>query len=307
MNELPMPDVRREMRETGLTYTVATLAPVLLSLILLLALVGVPQEQYAGADWYKYCNFLLPQICFAAAALVYFRRGTRTVREVYAPCKARYFLLSVLLQFGLLFSLSELNGLFVALLGKIGYETNIDDMLPSLSGWGLLPAMLVIALLPALFEETIFRGILTGGMRASGWGTAATVLISGAMFSLFHHNPAQTVYQFLCGACFALVVLRAGSPFPTMIAHFCNNAAVLAFTAAGVDSFYSALPLGGYIALVVCAGLTLAAVLVYLIFFDKNNRAKGGVKEGATFFFAAGAGIVLCAVEWIAMLAEGIL
>lgn len=298
---------RKEMTEAGICYTVATFAPVLVSFILLIALLGVPQETYAEADWYKYCNFLLPQLCFAAVALVYFRRGTRTVREVYAPCKARYFVLAVLLQFALLCSLSELNGLFLSLLEKIGYHSEMDDMIPSLFGWNLLPAMLVIALLPAIFEETVFRGVLTGGMRASGWGTAATVLISGAMFSLFHHNPAQTVYQFLCGVCYALLVLRAGSIFPTMVAHFCNNAAVLAFTAAGVDSFYSALPLGGYIALVVCAGLMLAAVLLYLVFWDKNNRAKGGVKEGKAFFLAAGAGIVLCAVEWIAMLVEGCL
>ncbi len=297
-------EARADLRETGIAYSLATLLPAFLSLVVLV-LLELAAEGYEDAEWYLYLSFLLPQICLAATALVYFRRGKRTPREVYSPCKPRYFVLAFLVQFGLLCALSELNSLFLALLERIGYKPYMDEMLPSLAGWNLLPAILVIALLPALFEETLFRGILTGGMQRAGWGTAATVLISGALFSLFHHNPEQTIYQFVCGACFALLMLRAGSPFPTMAAHFLNNAAVLVFTSLGIDSFYAALPLWGYIVLVSAAGLVLAGSLVYLIFLDKKEGEKPkGVKEGKIFFLAAAVGIALCAVDWIAVLVE---
>ena len=121
------------------------------------------------------------------------------------------------------------------------------------------------------------------------------------MFSLFHVNPAQTVYQFACGVCFALVAIRSGSALPTMVSHFLNNALVLAMTAAGLEDFPEAVKLPLYLT----AGVVLAAVGAWLI-FDKNNTKKGGIREGRSFFAGAGAGIALCAVMWIATLVTGI-
>src|SRR5699024_2828245 len=152
-----------------------------------------------------------------------FRRSKPPVRTVYRDGRAKYYVFALRLQFGLLFSLSELNTLFLDWLSSLGYESPASA-LPPLTGWNLLPATLIIALLPALFEETLFRGILVGRMHASGWGNVATVCISGALFALYHGSPAQTIYQFFCGASFALLALRAGSALPTAVAHLCNNA-----------------------------------------------------------------------------------
>ena len=243
--------------------------------------------------------------CFAAAAVVFFRRSKVSVRRTYCGCKWHYFVVAVLLQFGLMFSLSELNNYFIAFLERFGY-VSAGVPLPSLDGWYLLPAMLIIAVLPAVFEETLFRGIMVKNMSASGWGTAATVLVSGAMFSLFHGRPEQTLYQFACGMCFALVALRAGSILPSAVAHFCNNAAILALTAAGYETEGGwTMPLGWNIGLTVASAVCLAAAPVYLIFFDKNNARKGGVKDGKPFFFGAAVGIAVCAVTWIVTLVSG--
>ena len=262
-------------------------------------------ENYAETDWYLFLSYLLPQMCFAAAAVVFFRRSKVSVRRTYCGCKWHYFVVAVLLQFGLMFSLSELNNYFIAFLERFGY-VSAGVPLPSLDGWYLLPAMLIIAVLPAVFEETLFRGIMVKNMSASGWGTAATVLVSGAMFSLFHGRPEQTLYQFACGMCFALVALRAGSILPSAGAHFCNNAAILALTAAGYETEGGwTMPLGWNIGLTVASAVCLAAALVYLIFFDKNNARKGGVKDGKPFFFGAAVGIAVCAVTWIVTLVSG--
>ena len=247
----------------------------------------------------------MPQICFAAAALIFFRRSKVPVRTVYCGGKAKYFVLALLLQFGLLFSLSELNTLFLDWLSSLGYE-NPSSALPPLSGWNLLPAILIIALLPALFEETLFRGILVGRMQASGWGTIATVCISGALFALYHGSPAQTIYQFFCGASFALLALRAGSVLPTAVAHLCNNAVILILTSTGyeVEGGWT-MPQAWRIGLCVAAAVVLVGVLVYLIFFDKSGAQKGGIRDGKRFFLGAGVGIAVCAVLWISNLVTG--
>ena len=301
---------RTVLREAGLNYSISAALPVMLALLLGAIAVFAAGEGYEDADWYRFAAFLLPQICFAASSLIWFRRGRVPVRAVYGRCKWQYFLIALALQFGLMFSLSDLNVWFLRLLERLGYR-DPGVPLPSLDGWNLLPAMLIIAVLPAVFEETVFRGIMVGGMRAAGWGNAAVVLCSGALFSLFHHNPAQTLYQFVCGVCLALVALRAGSIFPTMAAHFINNAAVLALTATGYETGGAngwTMPLGWEIGLGVASAVCLAASLVYLLFFDRSGQNKGAAMPGGgTFFLFASAGVALCAAQWISMLVTGFL
>lgn len=286
--------------ETGVAFSVASALPIVFSFVILFIAQAIAGAGYADTQGYKYCTYLVPQLCFAAAAFVYFKRARISVRSVCTGCKPQYFLIAVLLQFGLL-SLSELNGLFLKGLSYLGYE-QVPSTLPDVAGWNLLPALVVIAVLPAIFEEVIFRGILAKNMQASGWGTAVTVLLSGAMFSLFHTNPAQTVYQFACGMCFALVALRSGSIFPTVLSHFLNNAVVLCLLSAGIEDYPAAVKIPLYSV----AGAVLLGVLAYLVFFDKKNGQKGGLKEGKKFFLGAFVGIVLCGILWISVLISGI-
>lgn len=288
--------------EGGIAYSLAAILTILFTLIFSVALAAAGAQGAAGEDWFKYLSYLLPQIAIASACVVYFRRTKRPLRRVYRPAKWYYFLVALLLQFGLLFSLNFLNTYFTEFLKLFGYKPSASDNIPTLTGWNLLPALLIIALLPAIFEETLMRGAVFGSMEESGWGTIPSVLLSGALFSLFHGNPEQTVYQFLCGAAFALLAQRAGSILPGMLAHFLNNAAILTITSFGGD--LEALPLGASIALYAVSGVCLVGSLVFLILEKKNVR--GGIAGGKQFFLAASVGILICAVEWIAVLAGGL-
>lgn len=303
----------RRLSEAGVTYSLASLFPVVLSLILSIIILGISNGKeegwYAKTDWYRYLSYLLPQLCLAGASAVFFVRSKVSVKRTYRSCKWYFYLIAVGLQFGLMFSLSALNGYFTDFLGLFGYKVQ-GVPLPSLSGWNILPALLVIAVLPAVLEETVFRGILSRQMTESGWGTVATVLISGALFSLFHHNPEQTIYQFICGMCFALLALRAGSILPGAVAHFLNNATVLVLTAifspSGADiAFTDVMPLPAFITLCVFSALALAGTLVFLVFFCKRKGEGKGVRYAKPFFLASAVGIGLCALQWLLILLQG--
>ena len=291
---------QRALTEAGVSYSVGAALPVLVSLIVGVIAALAAGPAYADTAWYRFLAYLLPQVCFAVTALLFFRRSRVSVRGTYRGCKWYYFPIAVLMQFGLMFSLSELNNLFVEFLSSLGYQ-DASSPLPPLEGWYLLPALLIIALLPAIFEETLFRGILVGRMAASGWGTCATVLISGALFSLFHGRPEQTIYQFLCGCCFALIAVRSGSVLPTVLSHFLNNALILVLSAFGLDAFTGTPRL----VLTVLSALCLAGTLIFLIFFDRKRGRKGGAPRAGVFFLAAAVGIVICAVQWVSMLLLG--
>ena len=270
-----------------------------------IAIDAVTGEKYTVyPDWYLYCNFLLPQLCLFGAALIYFLRTKEPVRVLTKGCKWYYFPLAIALQLGLMFPLSELNDLFIKGLEALGYHSS-GVTVPSLGGWNLLPAILVIAVLPAIFEETLFRGMLSRNMHASGWGLVQTVFIAGALFSLYHGNPEQTLYQFASGVCLTFVAVKAGSIFPTMLAHFLNNALILVFEATGYGSAWG-MSFGVFIAVIVVSSLLFLGALTFLIFFDKRNNQRGKVVNGKRFFFSAAAGIGICAIEWIVQLVMGI-
>ena len=284
-------------KTAGTAFSVASVLPTLLFFVLLivLSLFGLTkQENYAQSDWYLYLSFLTPQIAFLILVLWAFRYSKQSKAAILRSqkCRLKYYMIAILLQIGLL-SLSELNSLFLRVLESIGYEGS-EIRLPSLDGFGFCGVLIVVALFPAVMEEVMFRGVLLGGLRSfkTGWA----VVICGALFSLYHQNPAQTVYQFCCGACFALVVVRSGSVLPTMLAHFLNNAFILILTKVGVASFSTPV----LIAIVIPSAICLLGTLAYLIFFDKSAPCRDGdTSEKKRFLKYASVGIVVCAIVWI--------
>ena len=287
------------LKESGVAFSLAALLPLVVS-VLLSVVVAIAGEGATASVWYRYLAYLLPQLCFAAAAAVYIRRTRHPFAEMYRGAKPQYYLIAVLMQFGLLFSLGELNTLFISFLEKLGY-TSSASVLPPLEGGWLALTLLVVALLPAVFEETLFRGILARNMQGAGWGTAVTILLSGALFSLFHGRPEQTIYQFLCGCCFALIAVRSGSILPTVLSHLINNAAILILSACGIDTFEGTLK----IVLISVGAVLLVGTLTYLIFFDKKTNRRGGAPRAGVFFLAAAVGILICIVQWVSMLITG--
>ncbi len=284
-------DERTPSKISGLSYTVSACAILFVSLLF-----GFfPQKK--EAQWYKYLNFLLPQISFLIVAAWYFLYMKVSVKSFVKEqkCSPKYYLIAFLLQVGLL-SLGELNTLFLKFLEKFGYEnSNVD--LPSVDGVGIVGTLFVVAVLPAIMEEVFFRGVLLRDMRGS---TLFKTISCGALFALYHQNPAQTVYQFICGACFALVAIRSGSILPTVLSHFINNAVILLLYKFGVDSY----PIPAYVIMLVVSGVCLVGSLIYLIWLDRKKKT-GEKRNAKVFFLYAAIGIAIFALSWISTLVSG--
>lgn len=287
-------------KTAGLSFSAAALFPVLVTLVFILigSFFGAFAEGYEKTDWYKYFNFLLPQIAYALVAVLFFYLSRLPVTEIAGKTSPKYYLLAVLLQLGL-FSLSDLNVLFLEFLESHGYH-NTPIELPSLDGFGLAGVLVVVAVLPAIFEELLFRGIVLKGLRS--FSPALAVVLCGALFAVFHQNPAQTVYQFCCGAAFALLAFRSGSVLPTVLAHFINNATVILLAKFASSS----LPLTWQIVLFSIEGLCLLGAVGYLIFFDKNKPERGDKKQGLSFLFLSSVGVIVSLVSWFTNLFSGV-
>ena len=291
-------------KASGLTYSLAAILWGVVALLFLLFIIvsGLGKEGYKERDWYLYCSYLLVPFTFLLVAMFVLRWSGQSIgAEIRAQaCPARYFVIAIILQIGLL-CLGHLNDLFLEWLKRFGYE-DTPITLPSMDGFGFVGVLITIAVLPAIFEELIFRGLLLKGMKT--FGTVGAVLLNGALFALYHQNPAQTMYQFCCGCAFAFVAIRAGSILPTVVSHFINNALIVTLTKYGLADLQG----GVLITVVIVSILCLIASLVWLFFFDKGKnepRREEDKTEIKRFFLYASVGIAMYALTWISVLLTG--
>lgn len=96
----------------------------------------------------------------------------------------------------------------------------------SFSGIGeLAAAMAVIGIIPAVFEEFLFRGIVYGSM--SEFNTRAAMVFSAAMFAILHADMYEFLGYAAMGIVLTAVVGRTRSVYTAMTFHFTNNAVAL--------------------------------------------------------------------------------
>jgi len=137
---------------------------------------------------------------------------------------------------------------------------------------GYVGYAVVTCLVTGFTEELIFRGAILSGFRTR-FGTVGAIVLSGAVFSIFHCSPDQTLFQFAFGCVLALLTVRSGSVVPAMVCHACNNALSIAYTELG---FSYPMPSGtGALVCVAIVGVLLAATVLPLLI----NAASGCAKK----------------------------
>ncbi|MGN0818023.1 MAG: lysostaphin resistance A-like protein [Candidatus Coproplasma sp.] len=250
-------------------------------------------------DFSKYLLYLCSPVAIAAAVAVTLRVGKLKPSRVFSfRCSPKYYLIAILLIFGLIFSLGTVNGYFIELLKLAGY-TPRQSTLPTLSGGGIVGALIVIAVLPAVFEEVLFRGVLLKNAEEDA-GSVGAILLCGLTFSLYHGSVEQTIYQFICGCLFALLAVRSGSVLPTVFIHFINNALIIICSVCGAldEAGNLIMSQAANVAITACSAVALVVATVWLI-LDKmplKHKKQGGV---VTFFAWASLGLLIMAIIWI--------
>lgn len=280
----------------GFSYSVTVVLYVILNLIVGLI---VNSSGLSGTDGGTYLLYLISPAAIAAAVAVTLYAGKLKPKQVFpVKCKPKYYFIALLLIFGLMFSLTSVNGYFVELIEKLGY-TPASSTLPSFDGWGIVWGLLCIALIPAVFEEALFRGVMLGNTEEET-GTFRAAFIVAFAFSLYHGSVEKTIYQFICGFAFALLAMRSRSLLPTIIIHFLNNAVIIILYACNLvdDLGNIAMPQWAFITITVLSAVSLVAALLMLIFDKSQTKPKkqGGV---ARFFIWASVGIILMASIWL--------
>ncbi len=180
---------------------------------------------------------------------------------------------------------------FFAALGVIYFAQLIAALLSSLlgtAGFSNLPAdetttdaavivmrFISIAVLPAIFEELMMRGIVLGELLPYGKGFA--IIASGVLFGFMHMNAVQLPFACIAGIAMAFAAVYTGSLRITMLLHFTNN-----FISVALETMSAFVPeewvLFAEAAVSVLIFVCGAAAAVYLII---NKEKKNGVERKA--------------------------
>lgn len=136
-------------------------------------------------------------------------------------------ILCIIIALVTLFGFNNFVNYLFYLLEQIGYVPDTNLPLPLNSGWWLVTNLFILAFLPAICEEVIYRGIILNGFRK--FGKLNAVLLSSLFFALAHGSAMQFIYQYILGVVLAYVVIKTGSIYAGILVHFINNASVLIY------------------------------------------------------------------------------
>jgi membrane protease YdiL (CAAX protease family) len=143
----------------------------------------------------------------------------------------------------------------------------------------LIAGLVVIALIPAIGEELLFRGLLQPRVFQITKNMHAAIWITGFIFSAIHMQFYGLIPRMLLGVLFGYVYVWSGNLWYPIIGHFVNNGFTLVmiylYNSKMVDidiEGTSAIPMGtSILSLAFCATLILALKQYYF----KNRTSPG--------------------------------
>ena len=224
-----------------------------------------------------YYVLMINQVLIGSFAAVYCILNRIDIRETFRIRKLEIApaLLIVLLAVPLYLGAVMLNGIVIYGLQFIAELPK--QTLPALeTPSDLAVGIAIVAVMPGICEELLHRGLLLTAYEKRG--SYRAVVLVAVMFGLFHFDITNLAGPVLLGLVFGYYVVRTGSIFAGILAHFLNNliAELIQYFWADQSSSERLMLTGqellGFIAVGIPA-LAVAAVLLHLF---------RGVTEGKT-------------------------
>ncbi|MBE5754522.1 MAG: CPBP family intramembrane metalloprotease [Clostridiales bacterium] len=239
-------------------------------------------------------------IAFAIVSIYYGVKVKKPFENLFSINKFNpiHIVLTLILSAGMFFGLGFINTAFVELLKSVGITLS-SSVVPLNNFGNFILFSILLAFIPAVFEEIFFRGVLLNSLNKVK--TLIAAILVGGCFALYHCSLAQLIYQFIYGVLLCLLVKTAKSVIPAVISHFINNFAVilLEYYRVQIDLFNPIIIACGIALLVVFTILTL----LILKKSSKPDYKKGEVKD---FFLPCGVfGMVICLVLTLSVIFVG--
>ena len=137
--------------------------------------------------------------------------------------------------------------------------------------------LIMIAVLPALGEEFMFRGIIQQQLSRFTQNKHIGIIISAILFSILHMQFSGFFPRFFLGAIFGYLFLWSGSLWLPIAVHFVNNASALIAHKQFVDSPMDPISSGNnfsYPYSITILSLIISATLLWAIYKLPQNESR---------------------------------
>lgn len=194
----------------------------------------------------------------------------KDIRQVYLlrkPTTSKY----IYIGFGLWLAVLILSAIYSVFAVKfLPEEAELLEAFEYLfSNMSLTYQLVVIAAVPAVIEELLFRGLFLSSFLEYFKPTKAIVLTS-FMFAAMHFSLLKLFPTFMLGMVFTYTVYRTRSIFPAIALHFINNG----FSVVGTYFLLNTELETGYIFSVDLLAVIITAS-VSLIFIKTSQKSRG--------------------------------
>ena len=230
---------KAKFRDCGLAYLLCFVFVVCVSFVVtsiissVATTEGVPASDVANREWVSYLNTFLSEFVFILVffVIVFIRKDkgfAKTYRLKFKFDLKIFLSVFVLGIFVMLCSLNMTN-LVNKVFSFVSPVALTDSIGVGLDGFGkFLLAVLLMAILPCICEELVFRGIIYNGLRQR-YSYKISILLSTVMFVLMHMSIYKSFYQAILGVVLGLLMFETGTIFYGIVFHFANNFSILFF------------------------------------------------------------------------------
>ena len=163
-------------------------------------------------------NILAQLVLFVPVVLIGVKMSGERFKSALSLNKTS--ITDVLLAVGLAIAIGPLTSL-LSMIMLMFYPNNVPASLGVAYESPLLLSILAICVIPAVFEELIFRGIIFTGFKNVKLSKAC--VMGGLIFAIAHFDAQQILYTFIIGVLFCYIVYRTKSIIPGMVTHFMVN------------------------------------------------------------------------------------
>lgn len=293
------------LKDSGNVFLFALILPILVSLVFsMIANViagarGIEASVITDNMWFMTAYSIVLILCYAGIYLVYNKIQKIDFKAINLKFNFKWHTYLIMIVVGVisLFGIQYFISIIDDLLISLGYNMASTSINPT--SWGtFFLSVFVMAILPAIGEELIFRGIILNGLRTR-FNDLASIFISAILFALMHQNLQQLIYPFLLGSIMAWAVVRSGSLISSVIIHFTNNFLVVLLTfIQNMTGWSVALPREWWFYLIAIVLLLLTILNIFLLdryYFkhkSKDNIEKENGKIPIVFYVSIGISVL---------------
>ena len=172
----------------------------------------------AGITVPQWILYVLGEAIMIAVALIYILVMKIDIKRdmMYRKIGIKDILMSVLTGYLVIPMVLFINN--ITMLFSNNY---LNESSEGLMAYPYIIQVILMAVIPPLVEEFVFRGLFYGTYRK--YGILKAAVMSGLVFGVFHLNINQFAYAFVIGVVFSYMVEATGSIWSSVFGHFAVN------------------------------------------------------------------------------------